>query len=167
MENPKDGPVTEFLTRDHERLDALLARSIADPDRFDYDAYAEFREGLLRHIAVEEKILMPEAKKRLGEQPPGFSQIRLEHSAIALLLVPTPDHALMREIRSILEQHNPKEEGPQGLYAVCERLVGAEADAILERARNAPKVPVARHYDGPRSHRTAVSALAYAAQGKH
>lgn len=165
MKNPKDGPITEFLTRDHERLDALLAKATSDPARFDYDSYAELREGLLRHIAIEEKILMPEAKRRLGEQPPGFAAIRLEHSAIALLLVPTPDHALMAEIRSILEAHNPREEGPEGLYAFCEGLVGEEAEALLERARNAPKVPVAMHYDGPRSHRTAASALAYAAQG--
>lgn len=158
--------ITEFLSRDHDRLDALLAKSVEDPARFDHEAYAEFREGLLRHIAIEEKILMLDARRRRGGEPlPVFAEIRLEHSAIALLLVPTPDHALMREIRSILERHNPKEEGPDGMYAACERLAGGEASELLERALQAPKVPVARHHDGPRAHRTAASALAYAAQG--
>jgi len=166
METRKTGSITEFLTKDHERLDALLEKSIADPARFDYDAYAIFREGLLRHIAIEEKILMLDARRRRGGEPlPVFPQIRLEHSAIALLLVPTPDHALMREIRSILEVHNGREEGPDGMYAACEGLAGADAAELLDRAEQAPEVPVARHYDGPRSHRTAASALAYAAQG--
>ncbi|HWV38052.1 MAG TPA: hemerythrin domain-containing protein [Vulgatibacter sp.] len=166
METSKAESITEFLTRDHERLDALLERSIADPERFDYEAYAVFREGLLRHVAIEEKILMLDARRRRGgEALPVFPQIRLEHSAIALLLVPTPDHALMREIRSILEVHNEREEGPDGMYAACERLAGDEAADLLARAKEAPKVPVARHYDGPRSHRTAQSALAYAAKG--
>jgi len=161
------GSITDFLTRDHERLDALLARAVQDPDRFDYDSYAEFREGLLRHIGIEEKILMLAAKQKNGGEPlPMFRQIRLEHSAIALLLVPTPTHQLMAEIKLILDQHNPREEGPDGLYEVCERLAGEEElPALLERIRQAPKVPVARHYDGPRAHTTAASALAYAAQG--
>ncbi len=159
------GPLTEFLTKDHERLDALMDRAVRDPERFDYEAYAAFREGLLRHIGIEEKILMLDAKRRRGGDPlPGSAQIRLEHSAIALLLVPTPTHALMEEIRSILEAHNPREEGPDGMYAICERLAGDEAGELLERAKQAPKVPVARHYDGPRAHFTAESALAYSAQ---
>lgn len=156
------GPLTDFLTKDHERLDALMERAIRDPDHLDIEAYDEFREGLLRHIGIEEKILMSDAKRRRGGEPlPMFERIRLEHSAIALLLVPTPTHALLGEIRSILEQHNPLEEGPDGLYAMCERLAGDDAAELLERAKNAPKVPVAKHYDGPRAHFTAASALAY------
>lgn len=160
------GPITAFLTEDHERLDALLDQATADPDHFDYEAYAQFREGLLRHIGVEEKILMLDAKERRGGEPlPMAAQIRLEHSAIALLLVPTPTHALMDEIRKLLAQHNPREEGPDGLYAICERLAGDEAAGLLARAKAAPKVPVAKHYDGPRAHFTAESALAYSSRG--
>lgn len=158
--------LTDFLTRDHERLDALFEQAIRDADTIDYEAYAEFREGLLRHIGIEEKILIADAKQREGgrEYLPLFQQIRLEHSAIALLLVPTPTHEIMAEIRTLLEQHNPREEGPEGLYMICERLAGEDAKALLERAKEAPKVPVAKHYDGPRAHRTAASALAYASR---
>lgn len=161
------GPLTEFLTQDHERLDALMARAVRDPDTIDYEAYAEFREGLLRHIGIEEKILMLDAKERRGgERLELFRQIRIEHSAIALLLIPQPTHAILGEIRHILELHNPREEGPDGLYAICEDLAGEDAALLLERAKNAPKVPVAKHYDGPRAHYTAESALAYAAKSK-
>lgn len=161
------GTLGDFLTQDHERLDALLARAVRDPSRIDDEAYAEFREGLLRHIGIEEKILMPFAMERRGGEPlPMAAQIRLEHSAIALLLVPTPTHAILGEIRWLLEQHNPREEGPEGLYAMCEELAGEDAILLLERAKQAPKVPVAKHYDGPRAHRTAASALAYSAKGE-
>lgn len=161
------GALTDFLTQDHERLESLLTRAVRDPGTIDYEAYAEFREGLLRHIGIEEKILMLDAKQRRGGEPlPMFPQIRLEHSAIALLLIPTPTHEILGEIRALLEQHNPREEGPDGLYAVCENLAGEKAALLLERAKQAPKVPVAKHYDGPRAHRTAASALAYAAKGK-
>lgn len=157
------GALSDFLIQDHERLDALMARAVRDPGRIDDEAYAEFREGLLRHIGIEEKILMLDAKTRRGGEPlPMAAQIRLEHSAIALLLVPTPTHAILAELRWLLEQHNPREEGPDGLYAICESLAGEEASLLLERAKSAPKVPVAKHYDGPRAHRTAASALEYA-----
>lgn len=160
------GALTDFLVEDHARLDALMAKAVRDPDHFDREAYEAFREGLLRHIGIEEKILMLDAKRRRDGVPlPMFAQIRLEHSAIALLLVPTPTHALMGEIASILAQHNPREEGPDGMYAACERLAGEDAASLLERAKQAPKVPVARHYDGPRAHFNAASALAYAARG--
>ncbi|AKU90430.1 hypothetical protein [Vulgatibacter incomptus] len=160
------GALTDYLTRDHERLEALMVRAVRDPEALDLEAYEAFREGILRHIGIEEKILMPDAKRRRGGEPlPMFHAIRVEHSAIALLLVPTPTHALLGEIRSILEQHNPREEGPEGLYAMCETLAGDEAASLLERAMQAPEVPLAKHYDGPRAHFTAASALAYAAKG--
>ncbi len=156
------GELSDYLESDHRRLDALWARAVRDPAGIDEEAYAAFREGLLRHIGIEEKILMPDARARGGEDEALFRRIRIEHSAIALLLVPTPTHELMHEIRGILEQHNPREEGPEGLYGICERLAGDETAMLLERARNAPEVPVAKHYDGPRAHRTAESALRYA-----
>jgi hypothetical protein len=54
------GPVASFLAGDHVRLDALLRRATA-PRAIDEAAYAEFRAGLLRHIGMEEKILLPAA----------------------------------------------------------------------------------------------------------
>ena len=56
-EHDASGPVTQYLAADHARLDALLARAVRAPGAFDLDAFGEFRAGLLRHIALEEKIL--------------------------------------------------------------------------------------------------------------
>ncbi len=149
----RGGPIQRFLTRDHERLDELLRRSIAEPDKVDMAPYEEFRRGLLRHIAMEEKVLIPEAKRLRGGEPPAVAkQLRADHSALAALLVPTPTHEIVRAIMGILEEHNPLEEDPGGLYEVCEQLVGEAADAVLARIEAVPQVPAAAHFDGPRVH---------------
>ncbi|MBK9265736.1 MAG: hemerythrin domain-containing protein [Polyangiaceae bacterium] len=153
MELTQRGPINTFLADDHARLDALLHRSVADPEAIDAAAYAEFRAGLLRHIAIEEKVLMPDARKRLGgEHLPVAKQLRADHSALAALLVPTPTHAIVEAIRGILEVHNQLEEGEDGLYATCERLAGPDIDDLVARLRAVPEVPVAAHFDGPRVH---------------
>jgi hypothetical protein len=68
---------------------------------------------------------------------------------LAALLVPTPTPTIIAALRAILGTHNALEEGPDGLYECCERLVGAEAEALLAQLHAAPEVPVAPHADGP------------------
>jgi len=144
------GHVEAFMTEDHARLDALLERSERDDGTIDDDAYSRFREGLLRHIAMEEKVLLPFARtKRAGEPLPVARALRVDHGHIAKLLVPTPSASLCEELRILLGKHNPLEEGADGLYATCDLLAGGEAEALVERLRAVPSVPVAKHYDGP------------------
>lgn len=141
------GPICEFLESDHARLDALLQRSDAGPE-LDLEAYASFREGLLRHIAMEEKVLLVEARRLRGGEPlPLAKQLRADHALLAALLVPTPTHGLIAAVRRLLAEHNPLEEGPGGLYDVCEQIAGAQVESILARIRAMPEVPVARHCD--------------------
>lgn len=154
------GPLSRAMAADHERLEALLERSVADPQRFDVAAFEEFRAGLLRHIGIEEKILLTDARRRRGGAPlPEAKTLRVEHGALASLLVPTPDHALVAEIRALLHSHDAREEGPGGLYETCERLAGDEVSELLERVRRAPSVPAAPHFDGVGAKRTAAGAL--------
>jgi hypothetical protein len=145
------GPVYRFLADDHARLDALLGRAGASPAAIDAEAYAEFRAGLLRHIGMEEKILLPTAQRWNGGEPLAIAgKLRLDHGALAALMVPAPTRAIIAAIRRILSAHNPVEEGPGGLYEVCEQLAGAEAGTLLARLRAAPSVPVASHVDSPK-----------------
>jgi hypothetical protein len=160
------GPLHDFLQRDHVRLDELLRRSDAGPS-IDAAAYAAFRGGLLRHIAMEEKVLLPEARRLRGGEPlPGTKQIRADHAALAALLVPAPTHELVARIRAVLAEHNPLEEGPGGMYAACEQLAGSDAGTLLARVRAVPEVPQARHFDGPRAFTMIADALR-ARQGAH
>ena len=138
------------MADDHVRLDALLQRVAHDPARVDMAAYALFRAGLLRHIGFEEKILLPAAQRaRDGEPLPFAAKLRLDHGALAALLVPSPTPAVIAAIRTILGAHNPIEEDPVGLYDTCERLAGAGCDALLARLGAAPEVRAAAHNDGP------------------
>jgi hemerythrin HHE cation binding domain-containing protein len=145
------GQLYRFLADDHARLDALLQRAIASPDNIDRAAYAGFRAGLLKHISLEEKILLPAARRARGGEPlPLAAKLRLDHGALAALLVPMPTPAIISTLRTILTAHNATEESPEGVYETCEHLVKTEADTLLAQLRAAPEVPVAQHADGPR-----------------
>lgn len=161
------GPIASFLAADHDRLDGLLAQATARPEDVERGAYEEFRSGLLRHIGIEEKILVT-AFRTAGPPDPEFDAIarrlRIDHGAIAALLVPSPSHALVAEIRSILAPHNALEEGEAGFYARCDARLAAEADALVERMRAYPRVPTMPHNDGPAAKRTAAEALAISAK---
>lgn len=144
------GDIYRFLNDDHARLDALLERAAVDPMAIDLAAYAEFRAGLLKHIGMEEKVLLPAAQKRRGGEPlPAAAKLRLDHGALAALLVPPPRAAIVAALRAILKAHNPIEEAPGGIYEQCEELAAAEAGQILRQLQNYPEVKVLPHVDSP------------------
>src|ERR1044071_109398 len=108
--------LTAYLSGDHRRLEDALSRAAAHDGAIDPEAYLEFRAGLLRHIAMEEKILLPAAQAARGGQAlPLAAKLRLDHGALAALLVLTPTDLIIAAIRSILAAHNPLEEGPNGV----------------------------------------------------
>jgi hypothetical protein len=153
-------PLLTYLEEDHARLDALLRASIADRQRFDVEAFEQFRAGLLRHIGIEEKLLLPHARRRRDGTPlPLAAILRTEHAALAMLMVPTPDRALAGEIADLLALHNAREEGAGGLYEQCVALYGSDAESLLEKARATKPPPLAKHFDGRGVHRTAAAAL--------
>jgi len=142
------GKIHCYLAGDHDRLDALLERAMADPAHIDAAAYAQFRAGLLKHIAMEEKALLPAAQKARGGDPlPIAARLRLDHGALVALLVPSPTAPIAAAISAILKVHNPIEEDPGGVYDECEKLVGAEADQILRQLQNHSEVKVLPHVD--------------------
>jgi len=144
------GKIHCYLAGDHDRLDALLERAMSDPANIDAAAYAQFRAGLLKHIAMEEKVLLPAAQKaRGGDALPIAARLRLDHGALTALLVPSPTASTVAAIRAVLKFHNPIEEDPGGVYDQCETLVGAEAEPILNELKNYREVKVLPHVDSP------------------
>ncbi|HSK31160.1 MAG TPA: hemerythrin domain-containing protein [Candidatus Limnocylindria bacterium] len=140
--------IHRYLADDHRRLDGMLERAISDPENIEMSAYAQFRSGLLKHISVEEKILLPAAQRIRGGEPlPVAAKLRLDHGALVALLVPSPTPRVIAAIRAILTAHNPIEENPGGIYDQCEELAGAEADQILRQLQAAPEVKVLPHVD--------------------
>jgi hypothetical protein len=144
------GEIERFMEADHVRLDQLLASSEGPGGAIDELTYARFRHDLLRHIGMEEKVLLPYARARRGGEPLEIAaQLRRDHGEIARILVGSPNTARLTALREVLGRHNPLEEGGDGLYAICDALAGVEAGSVVARLRAQPDVPVAPYYDGP------------------
>ena len=84
------GPVSAYLEDDHALIDRLLDEAVRNPDSFDRSAFARARARLLRHIGIEEKILLPDAKHRRGGRPlpvaPGHLSPRSARTRSALAI---------------------------------------------------------------------------------
>lgn len=142
------GPLARFFISDHRRLDEILRSATAVAGHVDPVRFEEFRGGLLRHIGMEEKVLLPAARRAQGGQQLSVARLlRADHGAIAALLVPTPTPEGVERLLSVLQPHNAVEEEPGGLYETCDRLLTREAPAILEELRAFPSVPLAPHQD--------------------
>ena len=164
----KKGPVYRFLADDHARLDVLLQRAFADPDQIDLHASSEFRSGLLKHIAIEEKYYSRQLSERDGEPLAIAAKLRIQHGALAALLVPSPTRAIGAVLRAILKDHNPLEEGSGGVYEICERLAGSAAATMLAKLQSYAEIKLAPHNDGPlvmESTRRALARAGYNLEG--
>lgn len=149
----------QFLTEDHRRLDALLERSGECRTPEELAAYDQFRRGLLKHIGIEEKILLTAAARLRGTPLDQAARLRLDHGAIVSLLMPVPTPAIIRAIRTVLAAHNPIEEGAGGVYDICEKLAASEHDDLLGKIRDAPEVPTRPNATTPRIVEAAKRAL--------
>ena len=144
------GSLHDFFASDHRRLEALLDKATAVAEGYDMQAYGEFRSGLLRHIKMEETILLPAAQKARGGVPLEIAgKIRLDHGALTALMVPPPSKAVISALLAILAEHDILEEQPGGMYEQLEELNQAELEELVERARNTPRVPLHPHKDEP------------------
>lgn len=148
----------DWLVLDHREMDALLDRATGS-GALDHAAYESFRRRLLRHISIEEKLLFPAAENARGAPLAQRARLRAEHAAVTSLLVPTPDLALVGELRLLLGPHDEVEEGPCGVYAECAAALDQLCGDVLARARSHPPVKVAAHFDGRGTVRTAAAAL--------
>ncbi len=158
-------PILDLLAADHVMLDALLRGALAPSGAVDPRSFQDFREALLRHIAIEENVLLPAARAARGGDPlPGARRLRVEHGAIAALLVPFPTADTILELRKILGPHNVVEDCHGGVYEACDALLASRADEIVRRIREYPHVAPPPHQGGVRACRTAREALLEAAR---
>jgi hypothetical protein len=144
------GVLSEYLSKDHDRLDELLTRSTAKPGVIDMEAYSEFRKGILRHISMEEKIVLPAIARWQGGRKAALAErLRLDHGAIVSLLVPPPSPSIVLTLRSIFAVHNPLEEQNGGLYELLDSMAGSETEEVLRELQSAPAVAVLPHNEKP------------------
>ena len=89
--------IVSYLVADHARLLTLLNRAMEKPE-IEPEAFADFRRGLLRHMAIERKLRLPAVRKARGGTPLARAHELIDHAALTSLLVPTPDLALCQEV---------------------------------------------------------------------
>jgi hypothetical protein len=142
--------IRQFLTHDHRRLDALLERAGECRAPEELAAYDDFRRGILKHIGIEEKILLTAAARLRGTPLEQAARLRLDHGAIVSLLMPIPTPSMVRAIRTVLAAHNPLEEGDRGVYDICEKLAASEHEELLAKILATPEVPTHPNATTPR-----------------
>jgi hypothetical protein len=154
--------ISQLMADDHRRLEALLERAAAT-DPVGAGLYEQFRSGLLRHIGMEEKVLLPAVRRGRGGEPlPLARQLRLDHGAIAAMLVPAPTQRGIARLRALLDVHDRLEEGSAGVYADCDQILAGESTTLLAELRSYPPVRTAPHNDGPAVERHIGETLALA-----
>lgn len=114
------------------------------------DAYEAFRAGLLKHIAMEERVLLVVAKQALGHPHPVRERLSADHSLLATLLIPAPTAAILAEMQVILDAHNLLEEGEGAFYESVEHLAPDRVEAVVAELRAFRQPTVAQHVDSDR-----------------
>ena len=143
----RNGGLYAFMAGEHAHLDGLLDKGASEARAIDTEAYERFRERLLRHIRIEERILLPMAQRKRGQALPVAARLRLDHGALAALLMLPPTVRTFRAVRAVLDAHNPLEEVEGGVYDQCESLAGSETDELLAQIAATPRVPASSWVD--------------------
>jgi hypothetical protein len=141
------GELYALMAVEHAELDELLDKAAGKGGAIDTEAYQRFRERLLRHIRIEERILLPMAERKHGLALAIAPRLRLDHGALAALLMLPPVNRAFRTIRAVLDAHNPLEEIESGVYEQCESLAGSEIDELLRQITTTPRVPASSWVD--------------------
>src|SRR5690348_15884986 len=89
-------------------------------------------------------------RKRGGEPLAIAPRLRLDHGALAAVLMLPPTAQTFHALRAVLKAHNPLEESEGGVYEQFESLAKSEADFLLEQAAATARIPVSRWIDSPK-----------------
>lgn len=143
-------PITDFMERDHDRLDRLFKEFQSTKSRAFAKAtqcFSEFKRGLQRHIVWEEEFLFPQFESRTGVSEGGPTTVmRLEHRRLKELLEGIHDQVAAsktdtgeyeHELLDVLLVHNTKEEAV--LYPAIDRCLSErEAAELIETMQALP-----------------------------
>lgn len=143
------GPISAHFLETHVRLDEALRRCLRQPGTVDVEAFDVFRRLLLRHIAQEERVIMPALVKKLGAPPLFRNALRKDHAGFAALCMPLPEREWVENLSELFAHHAAIEEGPGGLYPLCDEVLVAEAPAVIAAAEALPPLVLAPFNAGP------------------
>lgn len=141
--------VTRLLAAEHAESQAKLRACVGPDGTVDLKRFDEFRHALLRHIAIEEKVLMPALTKALGKPPLFQNGLRKDHAGVAALCVPTPTREWVEDLRELLEHHQRVEEATGGFYALVDHHLGGDP-LLLDEVASFPALTLPDFVRGPK-----------------
>jgi hypothetical protein len=163
--NPRSEELSRYLREDLASLRGALGRTTAligaffDLLPFDLWAFEAFRVGMLRHVRLIERHVLPALAGARGAPLPVDGEVRIVHDALTTLLAGMPTLPLVGEIRGLLERHDRLDEE---LLAACDELPEAVSERLLGDLRAVPEPAIGIRYDVPGTDLTAEQALAMA-----
>jgi len=113
------GIIFEYMSQDHDRLDAIFAEFCREPDAGKAkELFLQFDTGLRAHIDWEEEILFPHFEDRTGMRDSGPTAVmRIEHQQIKQYLQTISETIgendpgeSVNALINLLTAHNKKEE---------------------------------------------------------
>jgi iron-sulfur cluster repair protein YtfE (RIC family) len=139
--------ISEYLSHGHQHCDELFVgaeNAVAEGRLAEAEElYNAFRDEMKVHFAMEESVMFPAFESATGMSGGPTEVMRSEHLQMRELLdqmratFAKPDTyeylGLSETLLMIMQQHNFKEE--QILYAMADRALGNESDAIIERMK--------------------------------
>lgn len=139
--------ISDFLGTDHRYCDNLFAAAESVCEQQDWPrcgkAFEDFRQAMEQHLSMEEQVLFPSFEEASGSAMGPTQVMRMEHEQMRELFeemgaaVERQDAAqylgLSETLLVLMQQHNMKEE--QILYHMCDRMLGARGEQVLERMR--------------------------------
>lgn len=143
------GAISSHFVETHVQLDQAMRDCLRRPGKVDAEAFDSFRRLLLRHIAQEERVLMPALVKKLGSPPLFRAALRKDHAGFAALCVPLPELEWVENLNESFHHHAAIEEGPGGLYPLCDEVLAADAASIIAAAEALPPIELAPFNGGP------------------
>ncbi|MDS4028169.1 MAG: hemerythrin domain-containing protein [Candidatus Contendobacter sp.] len=142
--------LTQFLVDDHHRCDACFAAAEEKAQTGDpagcHQRFQQFRAAMEHHFRQEETVLFPAFEQATGNTLGPTRVMRLEHqqmrqtwSEMEQTLAGGDLDEFLGQAETLLilmQQHNIKEE--QMLYPMCDRVLGAIADSVIQDMRDLP-----------------------------
>jgi len=141
--------VTRLLAAEHADSQARLRVCVRPDGSVDLKHFDAFRHALLRHIAIEEKVLMPALTRAVGRSPLFQNGLRKDHAGVAALCVPTPTREWLEDLRELLEHHQRVEEATGGFYALVDEHLGGDP-ALLDAVASYPQLTLPDFVRGPK-----------------
>ncbi len=130
--------LTNVLQHEHAELIALLDRCVEPSGGVNLRAFDEFRRRQLRHLAIEEKVVMPALARRKKLVPAFQNALRKDHESIVVLCVTSPNPDFVRDLKELIAWHQRVEEQPGGLYDLFDRFVGDDPQVATALAQLPP-----------------------------